>query len=88
MRWPGRIQAGSVVDDPIIGIDLVPTMLEAAGAEIDPAWEAKGVDQIEQTHLAKCFAHAIEFLESARPNVNHPFAKQCFQIQFVLSQQC
>ncbi|MEE8451581.1 MAG: sulfatase-like hydrolase/transferase [Thermoguttaceae bacterium] len=34
--------------------------------EIDRPWEAQGVDRIEQTHLAKCFVRAIDFLESAR----------------------
>ena len=41
--------------------------------EIDPPWEARGVDRIEQTHLAKCFVRAIEFIESAR----QPFLLWC-----------
>jgi len=30
-RWPGRIAAGSVIDTPVIGSDLFPTFLAAAG---------------------------------------------------------
>ncbi|MBN2476234.1 MAG: sulfatase-like hydrolase/transferase [Pirellulales bacterium] len=35
--------------------------------QIDPPWEPKGAEEIEQTHLAKCFVQAIDWLESARP---------------------
>lgn len=31
VRWPARVAPGRVVDVPITGLDLVPTMLEAAG---------------------------------------------------------
>jgi len=34
--------------------------------EIDPPWEARGVEQIEETHLAQCFMQAIDALQSAR----------------------
>lgn len=34
IRWPGKVQSGSVSDSLISGIDLAPTFLEAAGAAI------------------------------------------------------
>ncbi len=41
--------------------------------EIDPPWEAKPVEQIEQTHLAQCFVQAIDWLQSA----SDPFLLWC-----------
>jgi len=32
---------------------------------LDPPWESKGAEQIEQTHLAKCCVEAIDWLGSA-----------------------
>ena len=34
MRWPGRIAPGSVIDDPVIALDLMPTLIEYAGGTI------------------------------------------------------
>ena len=33
VRWPGKVKAGSVCDEPVISIDFYPTMLEMAGAK-------------------------------------------------------
>lgn len=44
MRWPGRIPANSVVDDPVITLDILPTTLAACGVAIDPDWRLDGVD--------------------------------------------
>ena len=33
VRWPGKIKAGAVCDEPVIGIDFYPTLLELAGAK-------------------------------------------------------
>ena len=34
--------------------------------EIDPPWQPQTAEAVEQTHLARCFAQAISWLESAR----------------------
>jgi len=34
--WPGRVAPGSVDEDPVIGIDVFPTMLELAGLPLPP----------------------------------------------------
>ncbi|MFQ5730616.1 MAG: sulfatase-like hydrolase/transferase [Planctomycetaceae bacterium] len=31
IRWPGRVKAGGVSDEPICGVDLLPTLCEATG---------------------------------------------------------
>lgn len=42
MAWPGVIEPGSVIDTPIITLDILPTVFEAAGEPIDPYWELDG----------------------------------------------
>jgi arylsulfatase A-like enzyme len=44
MQWKGRIPAGRVDDRPVIQLDILPTALAAAGAEIAPDWKLDGVD--------------------------------------------
>jgi len=42
MRWPEKIPAGLVVNKPVIALDLLPTVIEAAEAQVDPAWKLDG----------------------------------------------
>lgn len=35
VRWPGKAKAGAVSDEPIITVDIFPTIAEAVGLEID-----------------------------------------------------
>ncbi len=42
MRWKGRIPAGSVIDKPVIALDLLPTFFEAAGGTVKPDWKLDG----------------------------------------------
>jgi arylsulfatase A len=34
LQWPGRIEPGTVSDEPISGVDLLPTLCEIAGLEV------------------------------------------------------
>jgi len=43
MRWPGKIQPGSVIDDPIVALDLMPTFIELAGGKVEPSWRLDGI---------------------------------------------
>ena len=43
-NWPGRIPAGSVVEQPMHAVDLLPTLAGLAGAPIKPAKPLDGVD--------------------------------------------
>ncbi len=43
-RWPGRIEAGAVTDVPAISIDVMPTILAMAGAEVPEGHKLDGVD--------------------------------------------
>jgi arylsulfatase A-like enzyme len=51
MQWKGKIPAGSVYEKPIIQLDILPTVLVAAGGTIDPQWKLDGVDLMP--HLMK-----------------------------------
>ena len=42
MAWPGVIEPGTVIDTPVITLDILPTVFEAAEKPIDPAWELDG----------------------------------------------
>jgi arylsulfatase A-like enzyme len=44
MQWKGRIKPGQTYENPIINMDILPTSLDAAGAEIDPVWKLDGVN--------------------------------------------
>jgi arylsulfatase A len=43
IRWPGRIAAGAVCDQPISTVDLYPTFLDMAGIEPDPRQHLDGM---------------------------------------------
>jgi len=44
IKWPGRIEPGSIVDDPVISLDFTPTFLAAGGNAADPAWNLDGIN--------------------------------------------
>ncbi|MGC4004816.1 MAG: sulfatase-like hydrolase/transferase [Pirellulales bacterium] len=44
MRWKGKLPAGKVYEHPVLNLDVLPTVLTATGATIDPAWKLDGVD--------------------------------------------
>ncbi len=43
-KWPGRIRAGSVCDERIIGVDLYPTLLSMAGIAAPTSYPLDGAD--------------------------------------------
>jgi arylsulfatase A-like enzyme len=47
VRWPGRVEEGSVDPRPAIGMDLMPTMLAAAGAPLEPEAHRDGIDLLD-----------------------------------------
>ncbi|EEF60857.1 sulfatase [Pedosphaera parvula] len=46
-RWPGKIPAGKVCDQPIISIDLYPTLLELAGAKAPEKYPLDGTSYLK-----------------------------------------
>jgi arylsulfatase A-like enzyme len=44
MKWPGKIEPGLVVDDPVISLDFTPTFLAAGDGQILPDWKLDGVN--------------------------------------------
>ncbi len=45
-RWPGRIPAGSTCEEPVISLDLHPTLIEISGAGIDGETRLDGVSLV------------------------------------------
>ncbi len=58
--WQGRLPAGTTYDNPIIALDIYPTALSAAGAEIPRAWRLDGVN-------------LLPYLEGKMPQAPHDF---------------
>ena len=48
VRWPGRIKAGTLCDEPIISVDLYPTLLDLAGSK---PWAGYALDGVSLTGL-------------------------------------
>jgi arylsulfatase A-like enzyme len=44
MQWPGRLPAGAIYAQPVISLDLHPTIVAAIGEAISPAWKLDGVN--------------------------------------------
>lgn len=44
MRWPGKVKPGSVIEEPVIAIDLLPTFIAVAGGKVDSDWNLDGVN--------------------------------------------
>jgi len=44
MKWPGQIEPGQVYREPVIGMDLFPTVVAAAGGKVRAEWKLDGVD--------------------------------------------
>ncbi|MGI8782832.1 MAG: sulfatase-like hydrolase/transferase [Acidobacteriota bacterium] len=47
VRWPGMVPAGKVSTDIVHMIDVLPTLLAAAGAAPDPAWRVDGISLLD-----------------------------------------
>lgn len=57
VSWPGHLRAGRVLEDPVIQLDLTPTLLAAAGAPATPDQHLDGIDLLpllrgDTAHLA------------------------------------
>lgn len=42
IRWPAKIKAGNVINDPIISLDILPTFVEASGNSTEKGWNLDG----------------------------------------------
>lgn len=43
-QWKSKYPAGKVYDYPVFNLDVLPTIVAAAGANVDPDWKLDGVD--------------------------------------------
>ena len=44
MQWKGAFPPGKVYDQPVISLDILPTIVCAAGAAVSPDWKLDGVN--------------------------------------------
>ena len=44
MQWKGKLPGGKIDTRPVMNLDVLPTVVAAAGGKIDPAWKLDGVD--------------------------------------------
>ena len=47
VRWPGRVAAGRRYDEPVHMIDVLPTLVAAAGRSVNPAWKVDGTNLLD-----------------------------------------
>ena len=66
------VNTALLTDDPVVSQHRLAADFDDL-IEVDPPWEARQAEEIEQTHLAKCFVRAIDWLQSAR----EPFLLWC-----------
>ncbi len=43
-QWKGKLAAGKTYEFPVFNLDVLPTIVAAAGGKVDPAWKLDGVD--------------------------------------------
>ncbi len=43
-QWKGKFSAGKTYEFPVFNLDVLPTIVSAAGGKVDPAWKLDGVD--------------------------------------------
>jgi arylsulfatase A len=53
VRWPGQIRAGSVVDDPVINTDWLPTLLDLAGLPVPAGLDGRSFAALLSGHPLK-----------------------------------
>lgn len=53
IRWPGKIKPGTVIDDPVIALDLMPTFVEMAGGKVEESWKLDGVSLVDSWQSGK-----------------------------------
>jgi arylsulfatase A-like enzyme len=60
VRWPGRIPSGSVSEQTMITMDWMPTLLAAAGTQMDPAFPPDG-ENLMATLTERAAPHTRKF---------------------------
>jgi len=43
-QWKGKLPAGKTYESPVQNLDVLPTIITAAGGQVDPTWKLDGVD--------------------------------------------
>ena len=78
VRWPGRIEPGSVCSVPVSGVDFLPTFCELASVELPEDRVIDGASQIPlwAGHEDKCEAKRLGFAVMLPARTNPLFVDQ------------
>jgi arylsulfatase A-like enzyme len=61
MQWPGKIRPGTVVDQPVSFVDVLPTLIEAAGVQTPESKRIDGISvlpaAVDRKKLSRQFAY-------------------------------
>lgn len=55
-QWKGKFRPGTTYEHPVLNLDVLPTLVAAAGGKVDPAWKLDGVDLVpylDGKHVSK-----------------------------------
>ena len=67
MQWPGHIPKGKTFNHPVIALDVLPTVIAAAGAKPDASWKLDGVNLLPHMQAkSKAAPHAQLFWRFGR----------------------
>jgi arylsulfatase A-like enzyme len=76
IQWKGRLPAGKIYDFPVISLDILPTSLAAAGAEVKSEWKLDGVNLLPYlTGQNKAPPHDVLFWRFHFPPRHEPVFK-------------
>jgi arylsulfatase A-like enzyme len=76
VQWKGKLPAGRVYDPPVIQLDILPTAVAAAGAEVRSEWKLDGVNLLPYlSGKAKGVPHETLYWRFHFPPRNEPVFK-------------
>jgi len=67
VRWPSKLPKGTVCDEPVISLDVMPTILSAAGASLRPdrVYDGKNMLPVLRRETKKTLHKALFFCDGA-----------------------
>jgi len=98
MRWDAKLKPGTIYKYPVISLDIMPTLIKAAGGKVDPEWKLDGVDLLpyltgknrERPHNVLTWAwgprRAIRYLDYKAVSMNNGQKWELFDLSKDISE--